>query len=112
MILCIRVLLFAWFLCACQATSAQAGLRLQRFITRFKAAGALYFLAYPLFFLIFGFFAPYLQHGLLTVGMMLMQMLSNFYLAELFLTRGEYFKVSCLSESKLPGGCRVGVMKG
>merc|ERR1740138_808520 len=52
-------------------------------------------------------FAPYLQHFVMTIGLMVMQLGSNVWLASLFLTRGRYFRVSTLSISELPGGCRV-----
>lgn len=110
-LLILRVALYAWFLSACRATAALGGGRLQHFMTSFVAAGSLYFLAFPAIFTVFKLFAPYLQHGLMTVGLMAMQMASNVWLSALFLTRGEYFKVSTLSDSCLPGGLKIGMAK-
>jgi len=47
----------------------------------------------------------------MSIGLMVMQASSSVWLATLFLTRGEYFKVSTLSASELPGGCKVGMVK-
>eukprot|EP00928_Gymnodinium_smaydae_P006759 TRINITY_DN12409_c0_g4_i1.p1 TRINITY_DN12409_c0_g4~~TRINITY_DN12409_c0_g4_i1.p1 ORF type:complete len:362 (-),score=66.36 TRINITY_DN12409_c0_g4_i1:204-1289(-) len=110
-LLVMRLLLYAWFLWAVQSSSAEGSMGIRRFYGRFRAAGSVYFLMYPGVFLITKCFAPYLQHGVMTVGLMLMQMGSNLWLANLFLTRGDYFKVSTLSDSDLPGGCKVGVVK-
>jgi len=44
-------------------------------------------------------------------GTLVMQLASNFWLANLFLERGDYFKVSTLNSSFLPGGARVGLDK-
>jgi len=107
----LRLLLYAWFLWAVQSSSAEGGMTVRRFLVQFRSAGSIYFLMYPAIFLITKCFAPYLQHGVMTVGMMIMQMGSNVWLASLFLTRGDYYKVSTLSASELPGGCKVGMVK-
>jgi len=104
LILVIRLALFIWFLHASRATAAVGGNRLKSFMTRFVAAGSMYFVAYPTIFLVFKLFAPYMQHGLMTIALMIMQLASNAWLCSLFLSRGEYFKISTLSGSALPGG--------
>lgn len=110
-LLVMRLLLYIWFLWAVQSTASEGGMRLRGFCMQFRAAGSLYFLAYPCILLITKQFAPYLQHGILSMGLMLMQMGSNLWLSSLFLRKSEYFKVSTLSSSFLPGGSRVGVDK-
>lgn len=101
-LLSVRLLLFAWFVIATQASQQQGGLRLHDFFQRFRIAGSLYFVAYPLLFVIVQVFAPYLQHPIMQIGLLLMQTASDVWLAELFLSRGTYFKVSTLSSSFLP----------
>lgn len=110
-LLVIRLLLYALFLWAVQSSAAEGGARLRSFLRQFGAAGTLYFLAYPVLFLMTQLFAPYLQHCILAVGLMIMQASSNVWLSALFLTRGEYFRVSTLSDSVLPGGVKVGMTK-
>mmetsp|Transcript_47035 Transcript_47035/g.102357 ORF Transcript_47035/g.102357 Transcript_47035/m.102357 type:complete len:442 (+) Transcript_47035:42-1367(+) len=111
LLLVLRLLLYAWFLWAVQSSAKEGGTRLKAFLIQFRLAGSAYFLAYPGIFILTKSFEPYLQHGIMASGLMVMQMASNAWLASLFLTRGEYFKVSALSMSELPGGCRVGMMK-
>lgn len=110
-LLVMRLLLYAWFMWAVQSTAREGGMRLQQFCMQFRIAGSLYFLAYPLIFIITKRFAPYWQHCIMSSGLMLMQMGSNVWLASLFLRRSDYFKVSTLNSSFLPGGARVGVDK-
>jgi hypothetical protein len=109
-LLTVRILLFAWFWMAIQASQVQGGLRLHDFFQRFRIAGSLYFLAYPILFVIVQVFAPYLQHPILQIGLLVMQTASNVWLAELFLSRGTYFKVSALSSSLLPASGRNACM--
>lgn len=107
----LRLLLYVWFLWAAQSSAQEGGFKIRCFLSQFRLAGTIYFLAYPAIFLLTQMFAPYLQHGIMSVGLMCMQAGSNVWLATLFLTRGEYFKVSTLSASVLPGGCKVGMVK-
>lgn len=101
-LLSVRLLLFAWFVAAIQRSQAQGGLRLHGFFQSFRTAGSMYFLAYPVLFIVVQVFAPYLQHPILQIGLLSMQTASDVWLAELFLSRGTYFKVSALSSSLLP----------
>lgn len=102
-LLSVRLLLLAWFGFATQESLYQGGPQLQDFLYRFRVAGILYFLAYPLLFIVVQVFAPYLQHPIMQIGLFLMQSSSVVWLAHLFLSRGTYFKVSVLSNSVLPG---------
>jgi len=111
-LLTFRVLLYIWFMWAVRSTASEGGMNIRRFMLgQFQTAGSFYFLAYPIIFVATQQFASYWQHFVLSTGLMIMQMGSNFWLASLFLQRGEYFKVSTLNASFLPGGARVGVDK-
>jgi hypothetical protein len=107
-LLSVRLFLFVWFHFATQASQKEGGLRLRDFLKRFQLIGSIYFLAYPVLFLIVQLFAAYLRHPILQLGLLAMQATSISVLSELFLTRGTYFKVSALSSSLLPGCCGVG----
>lgn len=108
-LLSVRLMLLGWFLVATQSSQQAGGLRLHDFLQRFRLAGVMYFLAYPLLFVLVQVFAAYLQHPILQVGLTLMQTSSVVWLAELFLSRGTYFKVSTLSSSVLPGSHGAGM---
>lgn len=108
-LLSVRIMLFVWFVFATQASQQQGGLRLHDFLQRFRIAGSVYFLAYPILFVVVQIFAAYLRHPILQIGLIATQTISNVCLAELFLSRGTYFKVSALSSSFLPGSHGVGV---
>lgn len=110
-LLVMRLLLYIWFLWAVRSTASEGGMRLQQFCRQFMVAGSLYFLAYPIIFFVTKQFAQYMQHSIMALGLMLMQMGSNIWLASLFLTKSDYFKVSTLNSSFLPGGARCGVDK-
>mmetsp|Transcript_110077 Transcript_110077/g.307727 ORF Transcript_110077/g.307727 Transcript_110077/m.307727 type:complete len:437 (-) Transcript_110077:59-1369(-) len=107
----VRLMLYAWFLWAVQSSAAEGGTRLRQFLGQFRVAGSIYFLTYPFIFMVTKCFAAYWQHTVMSIGLMIMQMGSNAWLASLFLTRGEYFKVSTLSSSELPGGTKFGIVK-
>merc|ERR1712072_921946 len=98
-LLSVRLLLLSWFVFAVQASQQQGGLRLHDFLQLFQVAGTIYFLAYPLLFMVVQIFAPYLQHPIMQIGLLAMQTASVVWLAELFLSRGTYFKISALSTS-------------
>lgn len=110
-LLVMRLLLYAWFLWGVQSSAKDGGRALKHFLSNYRTAGSVYFLSHPTIFLITKFFPQHMQYSILTIGLMAMQMGSNIWLSTAFLTRGEYFKVSTLSASELPGGTKVGVVK-
>lgn len=103
-LLSVRLMLLAWFIFAIQASLEESGDRLRDFLRSYRLAGAMYFLAYPLLFVVVQIVAPYWQHPVMQIGLLSMQTMSNAWLAELFLSRGTFFKVSALSSSFLPIG--------
>jgi len=103
-LLVVRLLLFVWFAIGVRVLKQTGGFRLQHFLNRFQIAGSLYFLSYPAIFLIVQVFAPYMRHPILTIGLVIMQLASSFWLSDLFFSRGAYYEVSTLSGSLLPGG--------
>mmetsp|Transcript_107871 Transcript_107871/g.327865 ORF Transcript_107871/g.327865 Transcript_107871/m.327865 type:complete len:427 (+) Transcript_107871:86-1366(+) len=102
-ILGMRLFLLVWFVRAARASHAAAGgLRTKAFLRQFQLAGCAFFLAYPALFVAVQAFAPYLRHPILQVGLLIVQLGSDAWLARLFLSRGAYFSVSTLSTSLLP----------
>merc|ERR1712139_230081 len=98
-----RLAMYIWFLWAVQSTGGEGGHRLKGFLNQFRFIGTLYFAAFPAMWMFVKPWAPYLQHRVMVVGMLACQFGTNVWLMLLFLTRGEYFKVSTLSTSFLPG---------
>lgn len=103
-LLAIRVVLLSWFFASAAGLRERGGARLHGFLKRFQLAGSVYFLAYPVIFMLAQVFAEYLRHPVMHLGLLAMQSASTVWLAELFLSRGDYFKLSSLSCSLLPGG--------
>merc|ERR1719336_197472 len=105
-IVAVRLLLFVWFTRSTWMLHQQCqSFRLQGFLERFRLAGSLYFLSFPVIYTVVQVFAPYLQHPILHVSTALMQICAAVWLSDLFLSRGAYFQVSALSCSLLPGAC-------
>lgn len=109
-LLALRLALYIWFVLAVKESQQKGGFRLQAFLQQFRTVGSIYFLAYPVLFVIVQVFAPYLQHPIMQTGLLTMQTGSHFWLASLFLSRGNYFKASVLGSSVLPGGSGFSVL--
>merc|ERR1719181_923336 len=83
-ILALRLLLYTWFLRSVQGSQQQGGFRLHPFLRQLQFVGSLYFLAYPLTFLVAQAFAPYLRHPVMQVGLLITRLASSAWLANLF----------------------------
>jgi hypothetical protein len=102
----LRLMLFAWFVIAMRSSYAGTSQKLLRFLTQFFLASSLHFLAYPALIMVAGLFAPYLRHKVMFVGLFAVQAFALSWYTKMFLTRGEYFEVSCLGGSLLPSSSR------
>eukprot|EP00927_Polykrikos_kofoidii_P079602 TRINITY_DN76392_c0_g1_i1.p1 TRINITY_DN76392_c0_g1~~TRINITY_DN76392_c0_g1_i1.p1 ORF type:complete len:435 (+),score=47.64 TRINITY_DN76392_c0_g1_i1:47-1351(+) len=103
-IVSIQVFLLLFFVYSANSTRLRGGYRLENFMRSFQLAGSLYFVAYPIVFVVAQLFAPYLRQPVIHVGTLFMQASIDVWLTNLFLSRGAYFKASTLSSSILPGG--------
>merc|ERR1719181_2575827 len=72
-LLSVRLMLFVWFRFAAQASQEESGLRLRDFLERFSIIGSMYFLAYPVLFIVVQIFAAYLQHPIMQIGLLAIQ---------------------------------------
>merc|ERR1719335_1016659 len=86
--LVIRLALFSWFVWAVRSTANEGGLRLQTFLRKFLVAGSIYFLGFPVLFMLIGVFAPYIQHKIMAAGLLVIQTCTSIWLAQLLLVRG------------------------
>lgn len=107
----LRLMMYVWFIWAVESTKNEGGMKLVPFLRQFRTVGSIYFLTFPTLFFGCKWIDTSSQYAVIFVGMLSMQMLLNAYLAYLFFGKGEYFKVSSLNTSDLPGGVRVGIMK-
>jgi hypothetical protein len=112
-LLVLRGLLLVWFVWAVKETAKEASnnSRMIDFLQKFLIAGIVYFLSYPLVFVITGLFVPYFRYKVMTIGSFLMRFGSYLWMTKLFLSRGDYFQVSTLKNSFLPGGLIPGITK-
>jgi len=112
-ILTVRLTLYVWFLWAVNSSSKEArtNVKLLFFFRKFKFASSSYFLSYPIIFFVCFMVAPYVRHYVFSIGTFIMQATSISWLTWLFLSRGDYFEVSTLNSSFLPGGNRQGLSK-
>jgi len=109
----VRIALYVWFLWSINSSSRECktNVKLLFFLRKFKLASTLYFLSFPFIFLITGFWAPYYRHAVFSIGMFMLQAVSVLWLTTLFLSRGDYFDVSTMNASFLPGAGRSGSSK-
>ena len=84
---------------------------MEHFLQKFVIAGSVYFLSYPLVFVITALFVPYMRYKVMMLGSFFMRFGSYLWMARLFMTRGEYYEVSTLKSSFLPGGVIPGLTK-
>lgn len=111
-LLVLRGLLLAWFVWAVKETRKEStGVKMVHFLQTFLVAGVVYFLSYPLVFVVTALFVPYMRYKVMHIGSFLMRFGSYIWMARLFLSRGEYYEVSTLKASFLPGGVVAGFTK-
>jgi hypothetical protein len=111
-LLILRALLLAWFVWAVKETRKEStGIKMVHFLHTFLIAGIIYFLSYPLVFVITSLFVPYMRYKVMHIGSFLMRFGSYIWMARLFLKKGEYYEVSTLKSSFLPGGVIPGLTK-
>lgn len=108
-IICIaRILIWLGFLCQGLITMNKqtTTVPIRQFLKKFLFLGSIYFAAYPILFCAINLAChAYLQHRVLLNGIFAMQMLSIICLSYLFsVPRTEFFKVSEMAQSYLPGG--------
>eukprot|EP00438_Fugacium_kawagutii_P001154 Skav218145 [mRNA] locus=scaffold759:556089:574444:+ [translate_table: standard] len=79
-------------------------LGLRTLLVKFGFIGTLYFVGHPFLVLLSSVFAPYWRPPLLNPCLAALQIGTAWWLHKLFLSRGEFFEVSELNASSLPGG--------
>ncbi|CAK9117536.1 unnamed protein product [Durusdinium trenchii] len=103
-LLALRLASFAVFLWCLKSTMTGAPYRIRGLLSMFAFVGALYFIGPPFLVMLVSVFAPYWRPPILNTSLMLLQIGTAWWLHNQFLSRGEYFKVSELNSSSLPGG--------
>jgi hypothetical protein len=90
-----RLALYCSFFSGIRSTHAGASVRLH-------LALSVHYLAYPMIFIAAHFFAPYLRHKFMLVGLFAMEAWSLVWYARIFLIKGEYFDITTLDRNVLP----------
>jgi hypothetical protein len=107
----VRLFIYMWFIWAVSATSGEASIKVRSWLRKFTAVSTLVFLAWPVMFTFAAFFPAYMRHRVMLFGMFLNRSIVYTWLSGMFLFRGEYFSLSTLNTSFLPGGVRRGLDK-
>ena len=109
-LLVLRILLLVWFIWAVRETSKEtSGPKMSHFLGKFIVAGVVFFLSYPLIFVITAMFPPYMRYKVMYLGSFCMRFGSYLWMVRLFFSKnGEYYEVSTLKSSFLPGGGTIG----
>eukprot|EP00743_Colponemidia_sp_Colp-15_P004031 GILK01004346.1.p1 GENE.GILK01004346.1~~GILK01004346.1.p1 ORF type:complete len:426 (+),score=63.19 GILK01004346.1:147-1424(+) len=103
--LMLRLGLFGWFFIGARETLMRERNEVKRgFLHSFILYCSIFFLAYPVLFVVTSIFAPYLRQKVMLAGLVLMQSAALYFVSNLFVSRGAYSKVSTLSAPILPGG--------
>lgn len=76
----------------------------ERFLRRIFVPACAYFLTFPLLLMLAHLCKPYWRHAFFFHSSFILHLVAVVWLAEVFLSKGEYFKVSQMSQSFLPGG--------
>ncbi|EZG69532.1 putative transmembrane protein, partial [Gregarina niphandrodes] len=99
-----RLALWAIFLLCWQQTRAdpRTPSSTERFLRRIVLPASAYFLTFPAIIALTPLVRPYLRHAFIYHSTFLVQTVAIIWLSELFLSKGEYFQVSQMSQSFLP----------
>ncbi|CRH02564.1 integral membrane protein GPR180, putative [Plasmodium relictum] len=76
---------------------------IRRFLKKMYIFGIFYILSFPIIFMICYIFDTYWRQRFMLFGTSFLQFVSTYFITKMFLTNSEYFKVSDLSASDLPG---------
>ena len=111
-LLALRILLLLWFVWAVRETAKEtSSSKMTHFLKKFFLAGSVFFLSYPLVFIVTAMFPPYMRYKVMYLGSFFMRFGSYLWMVRLFLAKGEYYEVSTLKSSFLPGGVVPGLTK-
>ena len=98
-----RVASWGWFVFLAWDMERNSGVRLMNFMFEFLIAGSAYFLAMPGVVLLSWVFEPYVRKKVIALLLNLIQVLVFTFVMRLFGGKSDYYKLSTMSESVLPG---------
>ena len=98
-----RVGAWAWFVFLVWDMDRNAGVKLMNFLFKFLIAGSAYFLAMPGVVMLSWVFEPYVRKKVIALLLNLIQVLVFTFVMHLFGGKSDYYKLSTMSESVLPG---------
>eukprot|EP01057_Protomagalhaensia_wolfi_P000487 Protomagalhaensia_wolfi_Nauph_80__486@NODE_1274_length_1616_cov_14_228916_g983_i0_p1_GENE_NODE_1274_length_1616_cov_14_228916_g983_i0NODE_1274_length_1616_cov_14_228916_g983_i0_p1_ORF_typecomplete_len470_score77_59GpcrRhopsn4/PF10192_9/9_8e33_NODE_1274_length_1616_cov_14_228916_g983_i01261535 len=105
-LLVFRLSLFGLFIACWQWTRSdpKTPAPTERFLRRMLVPACAYFLTFPMLLLLTHLCKPYWRHAFFFHSSFMLHLVAVVWLSEVFLSKGEYFKVSQMSQSFLPGG--------
>ena len=103
LVVAIRLGLWIWFLYLIKQLYGDGLSKQATFILNFGVLGSAYLLAQPILLLLSWVFATYWRNCVVSIGALLVQCLVFFLLTHLFSEKSNYYKISTMSESVLPG---------
>ncbi|SCN63081.1 integral membrane protein GPR180, putative [Plasmodium chabaudi chabaudi] len=77
--------------------------KISKFLQKLYICGLFYILSFPIIFMICYIFDTYWRQRFMLFGTAFLQYVSIYFITKMFLTNSEYFKVSDMSASDLPG---------
>jgi hypothetical protein len=102
-IVLMRMGLFGWFIYNVKHLYTAVGNRAHNFLHKFTISSSIYFLSIPILAVGSLFFAQYYREKVIVAGTIVVQGVMMLILSLLFTSRGEFFKISTMSSSVLPG---------
>lgn len=103
LLILIRIGLFAWFSYLVQNLYKTVNGKIKSFVLVFGVLGSVYLLSMPILVFISWFFASYVRNKVVIIGSTLIQVGVFFCLTHLFSKKSEFYKISTMSQSMLPG---------
>jgi hypothetical protein len=98
-----RVLSWVWFVFAIREVEKGANMKVLNFLFKFQMLASVYFLSLPIVVLVSWIFEPYVRKVVISLLLNLVQVLVFAYASHLFSEKSEFYKLSTLSSSVLPG---------
>ena len=99
----IRLGLWFWFLYLVRELYGDGFSKQSMFVLNFSILASLYLLSQPILLLFSWIFVSYWRNCVVSMGALLIQCLVFFLLTHLFSKKSNYYKISTMSHSVLPG---------
>ena len=103
-IIVFRILSWLWFIFLIKELEKNANLKLLNFLFKFSIISTGYFLALPAVVIFSWVFEPYVRKIVVVLLINIIQIMIFSFLTHMFGEKSDFYKISTMSESVLPGG--------